>query len=102
MIMNSEQHRYFIELMPESGDPLPRWRETEARRQQAALFVETFGEWLKEQELDTKVSTLAITALGQVQITCEAEIIGAWGVVYVIECIVRHARRCGPHHDRGQ
>jgi hypothetical protein len=73
--MYRDQHRYFIELQPEEGEPAPRWRETELRRLLAARFVERAREWLKEHELHDKVSMMAITALGQVHITCEANVI---------------------------
>lgn len=74
--MQGEKNRYFIELQPEIGDPVPRHMETETRRLQATHFIAMIHEWLKEKELENKVSNLAITALGQVQITCEADIIG--------------------------
>ncbi|MBV8548355.1 MAG: hypothetical protein JO126_02725 [Alphaproteobacteria bacterium] len=77
--MNRETHRYFIELEPKENavvtEPMTRARETEIRRQQAAEFVESFNEWLRNEALETKVASLAITALGQVQITCEADVI---------------------------
>jgi len=73
--MQGEKNRYFIELQPE-GAPVPRYQEVETRRQQAAQFITGLYQWLKEKELDAKVSDMAITALGQVQITCEADIIG--------------------------
>ncbi len=73
--MCGELNRYFIELQPVEGTPAPRYRETELRRALAAQFLERIGEWLKHHELDDKVATMAITALGQVQITCEADII---------------------------
>jgi len=73
--MQSEKNRYFIELQPE-GEPVPRYRENETRRQQATQFVAMIHEWLKEKELESKVSDMVITALGQVQITCEADVIG--------------------------
>ena len=73
--MYGNQHRYFIELQPDEGSAVPRWRETEMRRAQAVRFIEIVSEWLREQELDDKVSAMAITALGQVQITCETDVI---------------------------
>lgn len=73
--MLGQKNRYFIELQPEHTEPVPRYRETEMRRKLASHFVEIIGEWLKEQDLDDKVSAMAITALGQVQITCEADVI---------------------------
>lgn len=74
-VMKSETHRYFIELQPAGGPPVPRWRETEVRREQAAQFISEIGDWLREVDLQDKVKNMAITALGQVQITCEADVI---------------------------
>jgi hypothetical protein len=68
------KNRYFIELLP-AGEPVPRYRETELRRALAAEFLEKVAEWLKGHGLNDKVTAMAITALGQVQITCEPEII---------------------------
>ena len=73
--MTSHKNHYFIELQSDKTEPVPRYRETELRRELAAQFVEVIGEWLKEQDLDDQVSDIAITALGQVQITCEANVI---------------------------
>lgn len=73
--MYGELKRYFIELQYDDTVSLPRSREIELRRQQAADFINTICHWLKEQELDDKVTALAITTLGQVQITCEEKII---------------------------
>jgi hypothetical protein len=73
--MYGDQHRYFIELQPDEGEPVPRWREAANRREIAARFIETVIEWLKEEELGDKVSAIAITALGQVLITCETNVI---------------------------
>jgi hypothetical protein len=74
--VQGEKNRYFIELQPETGDPVPRYQEAETRRHQATQFIAMIHDWLREKELENKVSDLAITALGQVQITCEADIIG--------------------------
>ena len=73
--MSGQKNRYFIELQPETTAPVPRYRETEMRRALANQFIKFIGTWLQEQDLDKKVSTMAVTALGQVQITCEAGII---------------------------
>lgn len=73
--MNSEQGRYFIELQPKSGEPLPRYLENEKRREQAADFITHVGEWLRREELQDKVASMAITVMGQVQIICDADII---------------------------
>ncbi len=72
--MQAELKRYFIELQAGSVQ-VPRNREAEQRRAQAADFVAAISDWLKEEELEDKVAGMAITALGQVQITCEADVI---------------------------
>jgi hypothetical protein len=73
--MTGEHGRYFIELQPKAGDPVTRNRETELRREQAAHYIVAVGEWLRREALENKVASMAITALGQVQIICEADII---------------------------
>lgn len=73
--MTSEHGRYFIELQPKDGTPVPRNRETELRREQAADFIVQISKWLRQQDMEDKVASMAITALGQVQIICEADII---------------------------
>jgi hypothetical protein len=72
--MAQDKNRYFIELQMESNE-VPRNREAEIRRAQAAQFIDQIANWLHEQELNDKVTSMAITALGQVQITCEQDII---------------------------
>ncbi len=71
--MRSERRRYFIELHPEATG-LPRCKEDEARREQAARFVRELGDWLRREALDDKVAAMAITAFGQVQIICAADV----------------------------
>jgi hypothetical protein len=73
--MTNEHHRYFIELQPKDGAPVPRHQEYESRRSQAADYIAHIGDWLRREALENKVLSMAITALGQVQITCDAEII---------------------------
>ncbi|MDX2028417.1 MAG: hypothetical protein SFW62_07255 [Alphaproteobacteria bacterium] len=73
--MQSDQHRYFIELQPAAGATVPRNREDEIRREQAAHFITAIYAWLKNNALGDKVSAVAMTAFGQVQITCEADVI---------------------------
>ncbi len=73
--MCGELKRYFIELQPVDNEPVPRYRETESRRAVAYQFLEIVSKWLDEHALADKVATMAITALGQVQITCEADVI---------------------------
>ena len=71
--MNKDTCRFFIELQMDEKT-VPRNREAELRRAQAAQFIEQCALWLHEQELNKDVS-MAITALGQVQITCAPDII---------------------------
>ena len=73
--MGYEHRRYFIELQPKDGKPVPRHQETELRREQAADFIAHVGDWLRREALENKVASMAITALGQVQIICDADII---------------------------
>jgi hypothetical protein len=70
-----DKHRYFIELQMGAHTDVPRNREAEIRRAQAALFIDQMALWLDEQEFHDKVASMAITALGQVQITCDQDII---------------------------
>jgi len=71
--MNKDSCRFFIELQMDDKE-VPRKREAEIRRAQATQFIEQFALWLREQELNNDVS-MAVTALGQVQITCAPDII---------------------------
>lgn len=73
--MANDRHRYFIALQPKDGVAMPRNRETEMRREQAAHFISHIGEWLRREALEDKVASMAITAMGQVQIICDTEII---------------------------
>jgi hypothetical protein len=73
--MSREHRRYFIELQPKDGQPVPRYRETELRREQAAHFITAVNEWLRREAMESKVASMAITALGQVQIICDTDII---------------------------
>lgn len=73
--MTQDKNRYFIELQLDAAPEIPRSREAEIRRAQAAHFIDQLATWLHEAELNDKVSSVAITALGQVQITCESDII---------------------------
>jgi hypothetical protein len=70
-----DQHRYFIELQLAAGQQVPRNREAEIRRAHAATFIERIASWLNERELEDKVASMAITALGQVRITCDHDLI---------------------------
>ncbi len=73
--LTSQLCRYFIELQPKDGRPVPRYRETELRREQAADFIANLGAWLRREAMENKVASMAITALGQVQIICDNDII---------------------------
>ena len=73
--MALDTNRYFIELHMDGDAEIPRNRETEIRRAQATQFIDQIATWLMEQELHDKVASMAVTALGQVQITCEQDII---------------------------
>ncbi len=73
--LSSEHFRYFIELRPQVNEILSPHDEIELRHEMATGFVTTLKEWLKENELQMKVSWLSITAFGQVQITCEISLI---------------------------
>ncbi|MDR3425470.1 MAG: hypothetical protein P4M13_10450 [Alphaproteobacteria bacterium] len=72
--MQHDQHRYFIELQINFEDDVPRNREAEVRRAQAAQFIDHVSRWLQDQSLNDKVASIAITALGQVQMTCEEDV----------------------------
>ena len=73
--MSKDTHRYFIELQMDKGLNIPRNREAELRRAQASEFISQLSDWLQKEELKDKVASVAITALGQVQITCEQDLI---------------------------
>jgi hypothetical protein len=73
--MREDKRRYFIELQINGGENVSRRREAEVRRAQAERFVGEISLWLQEQELKDKVASIAVTALGQVLITCEQDII---------------------------
>jgi len=73
--MSKDLKRYFIELQPVEGEPVPRYKEAEKRRELAAQFLKNIGLWLHQHEMADKVSTMAITALGQVQMTCVPDVI---------------------------
>ncbi len=73
--MCDDKRRYFIELHMDSRDEVPRNREAELRRAKATQFIGQIKAWIEQEALKEKVSSLAITALGQVLITCEKDII---------------------------
>ncbi|MDE1900412.1 MAG: hypothetical protein KGI37_02065 [Alphaproteobacteria bacterium] len=73
--MTANKNRYFIELQLDGAHEIPRNREAEIRRAQAAHFIDQIATWLHESSMKDKVSAMAVTALGQVQITCEQDVI---------------------------
>jgi len=73
--MLEDKYRYFIEPQMSGGGDVPRRDEAEARRAQAQVFVGEISRWLQDQELKDGVASIAVTALGQVLITCEQDII---------------------------
>lgn len=73
--MCEDKHRYFIELQMDEKSDVPRSREAEVRRAHATQFIGHVAQWLEEEALKDKVVALAVTALGQVLITCEQDII---------------------------
>ncbi len=73
--MGENKHRYFIELQMDGKETVPRKQEAEVRRAHAEAFVGQISEWLQKEELDNKVASIAVTALGQVLITCDHDVI---------------------------
>ena len=74
--MREDKRRYFIELHLNDAHELPRNREAEVRRAQASHFIGMVSQWLQTEALNDKVASMAVTALGQVLITCEQDVIG--------------------------
>jgi hypothetical protein len=73
--MQNPHYRYFIEIQSREGAGVSRSIEAVARREVASGFVKTMREWLREKDLEDKVSTLGVTMFGQIQITCEPAVI---------------------------
>lgn len=73
--MSNDKHRYFIELQTGLDCGASRAQETEIRRAAAEKFIGNVLRWLEEHDMNDKVAHLAVTALGQVHITCERDII---------------------------
>jgi hypothetical protein len=73
--MAQDIRRYFIEPQMATDDELSRNREAEVRRVEAEKFLEQIASWLDGHDLQAKVVRMAITAMGQVQITCERDLI---------------------------
>jgi len=72
--MREDKRRYFIELHLSESE-VPRNREAEMRRADALRFIGQIKEWIDHESLNDKVSSVAVTALGQVLITCDKDII---------------------------
>lgn len=74
--MLQDKRRYFIELHLDGREDIPRRHEAGIRRAQAEQFIGQISDWLHQEEtLESKVSSIAITAMGQVLITCDQEVI---------------------------
>ena len=73
--MSNPHYRYFIELQPSNGAPVHRSAEAQTRRATALEFLTTVRDWLVKQDLNEKVSALNVTLFGQIQITCESDVI---------------------------
>jgi hypothetical protein len=73
--MHSEKQRYFIEMDLSGSIPSSYMLETKMRQEKAVQFIAQVCAWVKEHNLTDKVGSLTITAMGQVLITCEADII---------------------------
>lgn len=71
-----ERHLYFLELRDDLEPSVPRAREAELRHTQALAAMAEIDAWLRRMNLSDKVSSLAATALGQVSITCESDVLG--------------------------
>lgn len=73
--MSHERFRYFIELQPDVEPDATRARETELRRAIASEFVLFLREWLDDNDLESSVGAVDVTAFGQIHITCTADVI---------------------------
>lgn len=69
------KNRYFIELhVPENADT-PRVVLDEIRRHNALEFIQVLREWVKDHAMEDEISSLSITAMGQVMIVCSHKMI---------------------------
>lgn len=66
--------RYFVELQVSVPDDAPRILTDIKRRHTALEFVCALREWLHDQELTEDVSSLCLTAMGQVMIMCSHQV----------------------------
>ncbi|HVY12915.1 MAG TPA: hypothetical protein VHB73_05055 [Alphaproteobacteria bacterium] len=71
----SIKSRYFIELQVAFDSEAPRFLQDQLRRHSAIEFVRVIGEWLKDNAMEADVSSLSVTALGQVMIVCTRPVI---------------------------
>jgi len=73
--MNYEHNHYFIELLHDLSPQLSSGEVVSARLERARDFVSEIRQWLESQFLTDEVTTLKVTALGRVMLTCAPEII---------------------------
>lgn len=71
--MTEDKHRYFIELQVVAAIDIPRRQEAELRREAAHKFIRDISEWLRDCKKKDDVASIAVTALGQVLITCDQD-----------------------------
>lgn len=67
--------RYFIELHVSNATTTSRPVLDQMRRHKALEFMQIVGEWLKEHDLAEDVTSLSVTAMGQVMIVCSNRVI---------------------------
>lgn len=72
--MSEEKYRYFIELLADLNEPCSRAEANERRHSQALETITQLRDWLHDNGLEEKVGLLSPTTFGQVQITCEAQV----------------------------
>lgn len=81
--------RYFIELHVPSGHEDSRALMDEMRRHKAFEFISIVGEWFKDNDVKDEVSSLSVTAMGQVMIVCTHKVIDLiraqdiWGIAHI-------------------
>lgn len=73
--MNYEHNHYFIELLHDLSPYQSSGEVVNARIERARDFVSEIRQWLEGQHLTHDVTTLKVTALGRVMLTCAPEII---------------------------
>lgn len=81
--------RYFLELHVEISGEKSRILQDEIRRHKAFEFIEVMGEWFKDFEIAGEVSSMSVTAMGQVMIVCTHRVIDlirsqdVWGITHI-------------------